>query len=177
MKLLKNLLLFLLVLGVALSVIAQFLPAEFRVERNVIIRATPEKLMPLVNDLRRWPEWTVWSTNADPTVVYIYEGPTEGVGAISKWQGKKFGAGSMTITESDPAKGLKLEVRMGAGQGPATGWLTFAPAGTDTKVIFGLGGKLSRNPIERWMCLLMDKMAGPEFEQNLRGLKRLAEAN
>jgi len=175
MKFIKNLFLFVIVAAVALSVIAQFLPATFKVERSVIIRAGTDKIFPLVNDVSKWPEWTVWNKDNDPGIVFTYEGPAEGVGAISKWESKKSGAGMFTVTESDPAKGIKTELVF-AGSPPMKGWVTFAPAGTDTKVSFGFGGDVNRNPMNRWMCLFMDKLAGPEFEKNLTGLKKKAEA-
>jgi len=176
MKFLKNLIIFVIVVAVALAVISQFLPSSFRVERSLIIHAGADQIYPFVNDLRRWPEWTVWNTEADPTLVFTYEGPGEGVGASSKWESKKSGPGSLAITESDPAKGVKTELTFGRGGTPVQGWVTFAPAGTDTKVIFGFGGEVSRNPMQRWLYAYMDKMAGPEFEKNLAGLKKKVES-
>ena len=175
MKFLKNLFIFLIVIAAALAIIAQLLPATFKVERTIIIRAGAEKIYPLVNDVSKWPEWTVWNKENDPTIVFTYEGPAEGVGAVSKWESKKSGAGMFTITESDPAKGVKTDLSF-AGAPPVRGWVTFAPAGTDTKVSFGFGGEVNRNPMNRWLYAFMDKLAGPEFEKNLQGLKKKAEA-
>jgi len=177
MKFLKKLFIFLFVVAAALAIISQFLPATMKVERSIIIRAGTEKIYPWVNDVSKWPEWTVWNKENDPTVVYTYEGPAEGVGAVSKWESKKSGVGKFTITESDPVKGVKTELTFGHASKPMQGWVSFAPAGTDTKVSFGFSGEVSRNPLERWMCLFMDKLAGPEFEKNLQGLKRKAETN
>ena len=176
MKFIKNLFIFVIVVAAALAIIAQFLPDTFKVERTLIIRAGADKIYPWVNDVTKWPEWTVWNKDNDPSIVFTYEGPAEGVGAISKWEGKKFGTGRFTITESDPAKGIKTDLVMGRGGQPMQGWVTFAPAGSDTKVIFGLGGNVNRNPINRWMCKFMDQLAGPYYEKNLLGLKRKAEA-
>lgn len=175
MKFIKNLFIFVIVVAVALTVISQFLPANFRVERSLIVRAGADKIYPLVNDLRRWQEWSVCNTEADPSLVFTYEGPTDGVGAISKWTSKKFGEGSMTITDADAAKGVKYDMSF-AGAPPVKGWVTFAPAGTDTKVIFGCGGEVSRNPMHRWMFVFTEKIMGPKFEKNLTELKKKAEA-
>ena len=175
MKFIKNLFIFVIVVAAALAIIAQFLPDTFKVERTIIIRAGADKIYPWVNDVSKWPEWTVWNKENDPSIAFTYEGPAEGVGAISKWESKKSGAGMFTITESDPAKGIKTELVF-AGSPPMKGWVTFSPAGTDTKVAFGFGGDVNRNPINRWMCVFMEKLAGPEFEKNLVGLKRKAEA-
>ena len=177
MKFLKNLFIFLVVVAGALAIISQFLPSTFKVERTLIIRAGADKIYPLVNDVSKWPEWTVWNKENDPSLVFTYEGPAEGVGAISKWESKKSGAGMFTITESDPAKGVKTDLVFGQGGQPVKGWVSFAPAGSDTKVAFGFGGEVNRNPMNRWLYLFMEKLAGPEFEKNLQGLKKKAEAN
>ena len=132
MKIIKNLFLFLIVVVALLAGISQLLPSTFRVERSIMVRAGADKIFPLVNDVSKWPEWTVWNKENDPTIVFTYEGPTEGVGAVSKWESKKAGAGQFTITESDPAKGVKTALIFGPGGTPMNGWVTFAPAGTDT---------------------------------------------
>lgn len=176
MKFIKFILIFALVAVVLLSLVAQLLPSSFHMERNIIIRAGSEKIHPFVNDLRKWPEWTVWNTTADPTVIYTYEGPQEGVGAISKWDGKKLGDGMMTITESDVAKGVKIDLSFDKGRHQCKGWITYVPAGTDTKVVWGFGGDVSRNPVDRWFNVFMEKLVGPEFEKNLAGLKKKVES-
>ena len=176
MKIIKVLFIFVLVVVVLLSVVAQLLPSSYRIERNIIIRAGSEKIHPLINDLRRWPEWTVWNTTTDPTIVFTYEGPQEGVGAISKWDSKKSGDGSMTVTESDVAKGVKIDLTFSHGRQQCKGWINYVPAGTDTKVVWGFGGDVSRNPMDRWVSFFMEKLAGPEFEKNLAGLKKKIEA-
>jgi hypothetical protein len=176
MKFLKNLFLFVIVGAVALVVISQFLPDTYRVERNLIVRTGADKIFPLVNNLRKWPDWSAWNTEMDPTLTFSYEGPEEGVGAVSKWEGKKAGQGMMTITESDPAKGIKYEISFEHGRYVSKGWVSFLPAGTDTKISFGMAGDVSRNPMDRWFTLFMEKMVGPDFEKGLAKLKKTVEA-
>jgi len=176
MKFIKNLFVFLIVVVALLAGISQFLPATYRVERSILVQAGADKIHPLINDLSKWPEWSAWTTAMDPTLVYTYEGPAEGVGAVSKWDGKKTGDGMMTITESDPAKGIKFDMSMEHGKYQSKGWITFAPAGTDTKVIWGFAGDVSRNPIDRWFSVFMEKFVAPDFEKGLTQLKRKVEA-
>src|SRR5258705_378542 len=107
MKLFKKLLLGLLGLIALLLVIAVFLPSKYHVTRQIVIRAKPDAIYPWVNNIRKWTEWTAWNKDRDPTLTFSYEGPPEGTGAASKWDGKKTGNGMMTFTESSPASGVK----------------------------------------------------------------------
>lgn len=175
MKTLKKVLLILGVVILALAVVAQFLPSKYHVERSVIMAAKPEVIHPWLNNLKKWPEWSPWTVAKDPTIVYAYEGPEEGVGAISKWDAKDMGEGSMKLTESDPAKGLKFDLSFEHGKYLSTGTFTFESADTGTKVTWGMDGKVSRNPLDRFFSLFMDKFIGPDFEEGLANLKKKAE--
>ena len=116
MKLLKKILLIAGVLLVVLIVVSQFLPSTFHVERSAVIAAKAEAIHPWINNLKKWPEWTAWTVAKDPSLIFAYEGPEEGVGAISKWEGKKMGQGQMKVVESDAAKGLKCDLSFDHGK-------------------------------------------------------------
>src|SRR6185503_12182168 len=85
MKILKKILIAVGLLLLVLIIVSQFLPSTYHVERSVVIAAKAEAIHPWVNNLKKWPEWSAWTAAKDPTLVYQYEGPEEGVGAISKW--------------------------------------------------------------------------------------------
>ncbi len=175
MKILRRVLVVIGVLLFVLIAVSQFLPSEYHVERSVMIQAKPEAIHPWINNLKKWPEWSAWTTAKDSTLVYTYEGPEEGVGAVSKWEGKKMGQGEMTLTESDPVGGVKFDLSFDHGKYRSKGIFTFEPAGDATKVVWGMDGDISRNPMDRYFSLLMDKMIGPDFDEGLANLKKQAE--
>jgi len=175
MKTLRKILVALGVLLFVLIAISQLLPSTYHVERSVVIQAKPEAIHEWINDLKKWPEWSAWTTAKDPTLVTTYEGSDQGVGAISKWEAKKLGQGEMTLTESDPQKGVKFNLSFEHGKYLSTSSLAFEPAGDTTKVVWGMDGDVSRNPMDRYFSLLMDKMIGPDFEEGLANLKKRAE--
>ena len=78
-KTLKKFLIILLALVAVTLIVALFLPARYHVQRSITIQARPETISPYINNLKRWPEWTAWNKEKDPTVSYSYEGPDEGV--------------------------------------------------------------------------------------------------
>ena len=100
-------------LGVAsllllLFVISLFLPSKWRVERSVVIAGEPDAIYSYVADLRKWPEWTAWTTNKDPTLTYSFEG--QGPGAIQRWKSEKMGSGFITVKVTHPRKGVWFDL-------------------------------------------------------------------
>jgi len=175
MKILKKILLVLLALIALLLVIAVFLPSKYHVQRRIVIQARPDAIFPWVNNPRKWPDWTAWTKDRDPSLTFSYEGPEEGSGAISKWDGKKTGNGMMTITESDPKMGVKYDLSFEHGKYKSAGGLTFEAEGDSTNVTWADDGELGSNPIGRYFGLAMDHMIGPDFEQGLKKLKQKVE--
>src|SRR4029434_4591182 len=70
MKILKNLLLMLLALIAVVLLIALFLPSRYQVERRIVIQAKPQAIFPWINDPKKWPEWTAWNKEKDPTLAF-----------------------------------------------------------------------------------------------------------
>jgi|SRR6185369_946644 hypothetical protein len=175
MKILKKILLVLLILVVLLVVVGLFLPSKYHVERSIAIQAKPEAVFPWVNNLKKWNEWSPWTKEKDPTLVYNFDGPEEGPGAISKWDGKKFGDGSMRITESSETTGVKYALSFNHGKYLSTSTMAFEPQGGATTVRWSTDGDMGGNPINRYLGLLMGKMMGPDFEEGLAKLKLKVE--
>ena len=176
MKTLKKILIAVGLLLVVLLIVSQFLPAKYHVERSIVIAAKAEAIYPWVNNLKKWPEWSAWTAAKDPSLVYTYEGPEEGVGAISKWEAKKMGQGEMKLTASEAGKLVKFDLGFEHGKYLSTGTFTFESDTGGTKVTWGMDGDVSRNPLDRFFSLLMGKMIGPDFEEGLANLKRRAES-
>lgn len=175
MKTFKKILLAIALILVALVVVSQFLPSKYHVERSVVMAAQAEGIYPWINNLKKWPEWSPWTATKDPTLVNSYEGPDEGVGAVSKWDSKKWGDGSMKISEAEPGKSLKFDLAFDHGKYRSTATFTLAAAGEGTKVTWAMDGNVSRNPVDRFFSLLMDSMVGKDFEEGLRNLRAKAE--
>ena len=103
----------LLILGVAVIaavlIFAATRPDSFRIERSVVIEAPPEKIFPLINDLRRMQTWSAWE-NVDPGMKRTHSGAANGKGAAYAWEGNsEIGAGRMKIIASgNHAPALKL---------------------------------------------------------------------
>jgi hypothetical protein len=162
---------------VTLLAVSLILPRQYRVERRVVIDAKAKDIFPLLNSLKKWPTWTAWTKERDPSLTVNFEGAEEGVGAVYLWAGDKTGAGRMTVARSDPARGVWYDLDYEHGKYLSKGAITFEAAGEGTEVIWYNGGELGRNPVRRYFGLFMDRMLGPDFEAGLSNLKRIVEAN
>lgn len=168
------------VLIVAACVVVALQPAEFGIQRSTRIAAPADKIFPLVNDLRAWDTWSPWS-KLDPNAQVTLSEPAVGKGAKISWNGNdQVGEGSMTVVESRPAELVALEQTFVR---PMPGTAQFAyefapqgPGGTETEVTLRMSGK--NGFLGKAMCLVMnmEAMLGPNFEEALANLKRLAEA-
>jgi uncharacterized protein YndB with AHSA1/START domain len=151
-------------------------PNTFRIERSVVIQASPEKIFPLINDFRNWSEWAP-QDREDPSIMRTYSGAPSGVGAASEWRSNgKAGSGEMTITESVPPS--KLEIAVDFAKPFAAHNLntfTLVPEGGSTKVTWSMQGTNLYFMKVMSMFSSMDRMLAGHFERGLRDLKAAAE--
>lgn len=154
---------------VLLLVIAFFIPSTYTVERSIVIKAEPAAIHPYINSLQRWPEWSAWTKETYPTIVYSYEGPAEGVGAVSKWVVDDED-GMMTITQSDAAIGVHYNLEFDKGSMKSSGSLMYEAVDGGTKVVWKNGGDCSL-----LFKPLLDGMIGPDFEKGLNKMKTVVE--
>jgi uncharacterized protein YndB with AHSA1/START domain len=52
-------------------------PDDYRVERSVVVKAPPEKVYTLIEDVRRWPDWSM-DEDKDPALKRQFFGPPRG---------------------------------------------------------------------------------------------------
>src|SRR5258706_6400800 len=105
------------------------LPRHVVIGRRVMIEAPPELVYPDVGTLSTWPEWTEWSPRNDPQYGPRSEGPGKLV-----WTKSQGGAGTQTLIESDPAKGIKYKLEIQGGRFVVDGKVQFTRDGTRTAV-------------------------------------------
>ena len=142
------------IIPAAVIIYAATKPDTFHVERSVSIKASPEKIFPLINDFHLWNDWTPY--NKDPAMKKTYSGSASGKGDITI-------TGTTPPNKIEPFEGRNVVV------------FTLNAAGDSTHVIWGMDGK--QNFIVKIMGLFfsMDKMVGKDFEAGLAKLKSVAE--
>jgi uncharacterized protein YndB with AHSA1/START domain len=161
--------------AVVICLVAARKPDRFSIVRRTSIAAPPERIFPLIEDLRAHQGWSPF--DQDRSLRRTHSGAPRGKGAVYEWEGsRKAGSGRLAIVESAPPSWVRMRLEM------------FRPFKADNTVEFTLeqngAGTLTtwamqgRQP---FMAKLMstfidcDKMVGGQFEQGLAKLKTLAE--
>jgi Polyketide cyclase / dehydrase and lipid transport len=167
------------VLVVAALAYAATKPATFHVQRSTSIKAPPEKILPLVNDLHSHGAWSPWEKK-DPAMKRTYSGAASGKGAVYEWDGNKnIGKGRMEITDASPSKVVFKMDFLKPFEAHNTAEITMTPQGesanASTNVTWAIyGPNLFLGKVMGLVCN-MDKMIGREFETGLANLKTLSE--
>jgi effector-binding domain-containing protein/carbon monoxide dehydrogenase subunit G len=176
MKILKPALIVVAALLLLLVIIGLFLPSAAHVERTVSITAAPADVYEIVNDLRRFNEWSPWFEK-DPKAKYTYSGAQTGVGSRLEWssQVSSVGTGSQEIIESVPDEKVRTRLSFGS-SGDAQAEVLIAPEGAGSRVTWALDTTFGRNLVGRYFGLAMNSMVGPDYEAGLGKLKALAES-
>ncbi|HEY2874235.1 MAG TPA: SRPBCC family protein, partial [Reyranella sp.] len=85
-------------------------PDSFTVKRSAGIKAPPDRLFSLINDLHRWGTWSPYEKK-DPDMKRTFSGADRGKGAIYAWDGNKnVGSGRMEIIETDPPRKIVIKL-------------------------------------------------------------------
>ncbi len=176
MKILKGFLFTVLALVVVFVAVGYFLPKDYDMERSIVIDATPERIHAYVGDLEQWDKWMPWK-EADPSIEVKLGEKTKGVGAHQSWTGKD-GKGELTFTASDPDKGIEYDMAfiMDEDTRAESHCVTsYEKVEGGTKVTWAMKGTMPGAVLGGWFAMLMDSMAGKDFDKGLSKLKALAE--
>lgn len=179
MKVVKVLLYVLLAFVVIGAILGMIGPKTYKVERSVVIAATPNRVWPHMSSLRKANEWSPF-LKMDKAAVVTYSGKDGEVGSSSSWSGNhKVGKGSQTITSIEPMKSSEVQLKffMPWGEMVSSGSLHLDPDPAGTKVTWVMEGK--NNYVGRMMgsVMSMDKNVGPSFESGLADLKKMVESS
>jgi hypothetical protein len=150
-------------------------PDSFRVQRTVLISASPDKVFPLINDIKAWTVWSPYEKK-DPAMKRAYGAVTAGKGATYAWEGDKYvGQGSMEIVESSPRKiVLKLDF-LKPFEAHNMGEFVLEPKGDSTSVTWAIYGPSPYMSKVVGTFMNIDDMIGRDFEKGLADLKAVAE--
>lgn len=166
-----------LVLAVAaLAVFAALTkPDTFQVERRLVVKAPPEKLWPLVSDLKAFHSWNPFGAK-DPSAKVTFSASTSGPGARYDWDGKVVGVGSMEMTELQDQRLARFKLDfLKPFEAHNQGEFALAPAAGGTEVRWAMKGPANLMSKVMDVVFNMDRMVGTDFEAGLAKLKALAE--
>ena len=152
-------------------------PDTFTIRRSASIAAPPERLFPLIADLKAMNTWNPF-VEPDPAIKIAYSGPEMGKGASHTWSGNRnVGEGSITVTEAVSPRAVAMRlVMLKPMKADNKVEFTLQPQGAGTLVTWAMSG---RQPFMGKLVNVFidcDKMVGKQFEKGLGKLKTIAEA-
>ena len=150
-------------------------PDTFMVRRSASIAAPPEKIFPMIDDLRAQSAWSPFEK--DPNMKRTHSGAPRGKGAVYAWDGnRQVGAGQIAITESVPSSKVVLLLDMSRPfKAHNTVEFTLDRIGAGTNVTWAMQGRQPYMAKVMGLFVDCDKMCGGLFEEGLAKLKALAE--
>jgi hypothetical protein len=165
-----------IILVAVVLVYAATRPDTFSVQRTTSIKASAEKIFPLINDFHKWDSWSPYEKK-DPAMKRTYSGAASGKGTAYAWEGnREVGKGSIEITETLPPSKVRINLDM---LKPIEGHniveFSLEPKGEVTNVTWAMYGTSPYISKVMGVFINMDNMIGKDFEAGLANLKTMAE--
>jgi Polyketide cyclase / dehydrase and lipid transport len=157
-----------------LCVIASMKPDTLRVQRETVIKGSPAKIFPLINDFHSWGAWSPWEQK-DPGMKRTHSGAASGKGAVYEWSGNRnVGSGRMEITGSSPSSSITIKLDfITPFEGHNVTTFTLEPDGDATHVTWVMTGPSRFITKLMQIFINMDTMIGKDFEIGLANLKAI----
>lgn len=146
-----------------------FISSDYEFERKIEIDVPPHLVFEQVTNLRTWENWSVW-WKQDTTISATYSGENKGVGARMDWVGSDEMKGGLEIISCNLDS---MRTQFFFNDMSYSGIWKFQVTENGTKVSWGMKGKM--NFPYRFLTLFIEKMAAPDFEEGLKGLKDYCE--
>ena len=173
-RLIKSVIWLALVVGVLFVVVGYTLPGTIEVERQVVIKAPPEKVFAVIGHLRRFNEWSPWA-DMDANAKFSFDGPETGTGQKMSWtsQNADLGSGAFSIVETAENQKVVGEFDYGA-KGKATATMSLAAVDGGTGVTWGYWAPRP-SLMARWSGIFHESRVGADYEKGLAKLRGLVE--
>ena len=161
-----------LIAGLLIS--AAFMPRSYTIEKTIVIQSPLPSVMSKVGDLHFYSQWNPWQQK-DATAKGTITGTPMAPGHRYSWEGKKAGAGSLTLNSVDEKHlHFDLEFIRPFQSKAKDNWAFEAEADNATKVIWQNSGSFPW-PMARLMGPMITRSLHQQFEQGLANLKKMCE--
>jgi uncharacterized protein YndB with AHSA1/START domain len=145
------------------------------VSRSARIQATPDRIFPLIDDLRQWERWSPWE-ELDPNMTHTYSGAERGLGAVHEWKGnRKAGQGRMEITSVDPPRSIDVDLTfIKPFKSNNTTRFELAESGPETTLTWSMVSPVTVMSRIAGIFMNLEKRIGNDFDRGIAKLSRLA---
>ncbi len=180
MKLLRQLLFFILALIVATAALSFFMPTSQKITKSISINAPAERIYSELKQLSNFNRVSVWSQQ-DSTIKYVLTGEDGIVGATISWKGAPdiSGEGKIEITSLQPHHTVAHTIHFSQPQkGSAKSTFSIIEKDKNSTTVtwyFQLATPRPWNIFNLFFSL--DKQMGKDFDAGLAALKLYIEAS
>ncbi|GMR06016.1 MAG: hypothetical protein BMS9Abin25_0597 [Gammaproteobacteria bacterium] len=163
----------LLVVAAILAIVGIFLPHDYKVSRELVMRAPVMAIQQHVADMDNWTKWTVWEETTPPAGKRPPQ-MESGIGSGLYFSGNA-GSGWFVITDNSGVDGFAYVVFSSSGDKSKAN-VTFTDLGAETKVSWMVAGSVSKPPVlAPYLAISKEFLVGLSLSQNLKNLKKLVE--
>lgn len=176
MKMLKKILTGLAILIAIPLVAALFMSKDYALEREITINRPKQEVFDYIKLLKNQNQYSTWNM-MDPEMKQSYSGVDGEPGFVAAWESKMVGNGEQEIKKVVNGERLETELRfkgMFGSTSPAY-MSTETVSDTQTKVKWGMSGRMSYPLNFMQVFMSMDKMIGSEYAKSLNNLKGILE--
>lgn len=147
-------------------------PADYHIEREKVLTASPEQVMPHLTDLEAFTQWNPWD-ELDPDMDKTFSDPPSGEGAYYTWSGNDdVGKGRMDIIEvTDTRVTYELEF-IEPFASVATTWVELEGTDDGTQATWAMEGDNDFMGKAVGVFMDMDAMIGKDFDKGLDKLEQ-----
>lgn len=161
---------------IVLLAVASRRPDDFAYERTMRMQASPERIFPLIADLKAMNTWNPF-VEPDPQIRLTYSNPSSGPGAKNEWTGNRHvGAGRISIVDAQAPKKVAMRLEMWKPMKADNAVVfTLRPNGSGTDVSWRMTGRQPLMAKVMTMFIDCEKMVGGQFDKGLAKLKGIVE--
>jgi hypothetical protein len=180
MKFIRLLIFFILAVVITVAALSFFLPTSQKVERTVVINASPAAIYNQLIKLENFNRFSVWSQQ-DSSAVYTLTGTDGTVGAATSWKGSPeiSGEGKIEIIALKTNERVvhKLDFTQPK-KGTAESTFILKPTSNNSTTVTWTFNMATPRPWNIFNLLYsLDEEMGKDFDDGLSALKVLIEAN
>jgi hypothetical protein len=177
MRVIKKILIGIVVLIALVLITALFVKKEFSAEKEVVVNRPKQDVFDYVKQLKNQNDYGVWAKK-DPVMKKEYTGTDGTEGFVSAWEGNsEVGKGEQKIIKIAEGQRVDFElhfIKPFESTSPAY-MITEAVSPTQTKVKWGMSGKMVYPLNIMNLFFSSDKMIGNDFQTGLNNMKAILE--
>ena len=163
---------------VLLLIVALFIKKEYTIERETAISQPSPAVFNYIKYIKNQDVYSVWN-QLDPSMQKTYTGTDGNVGFVYAWDStnKKAGKGEQEITAIKEGDRIDMALHfIRPFEGRSIAYMTTAPlAPNQTKVKWGINGKMNYPMNAMLLFMNMENMLGKDLADGLANLKTVLE--